>query len=311
MPVQRDAPPLFNQPPVETPKVWVAEPKSDPSPIPASLAKVEHAPLAEIHAPLDMGDFLRTAISSGRPMSEFKEALDLAERMEAIRRESLFNAAFVAFKRECPPIVRRTTDEYITVTRKGVSRKRTYASIHDVAAVVDAPLHRNGLTYDWTDAELTKDGCIVRRFILRHVAGHSRPPCASPPIPIEGGEAYKAIDAGRKSTSASPQQRMGVADTYAMRYSMISGLGLTSCDEDDESVMAYAAKDEATITERQQESIANRIIAIDDERKMMKPPGQPFDRKRFLDHFKVATFAQIPASRFDAAWDLIAPKGKP
>ena len=265
------------------------------------LKRIEE-PLAERpQAPLDLAIIVQSAINSGRPMSELKEALDLAERMEAIRRESLFNAAFTAFKRDCPPIVRRTKDEYIKVTRNGVVQARMYASIHDIASAVDGPLIKHGLLYDWADAVLTPDYCIVRRFMLRHEAGYSRG-TSSPPIPIEGGEAYKKIDAGRKATSASPQQRMGVADTYAMRYSMISGLGLTTCDEDDDGRLDAVDTKESgdIIDEAEARSIYDKLVELGPEVSW-----------RILQAQGVKKVSELRSRQIDAVWaDIKAQQGR-
>lgn len=273
------------------------------APLESDLDVMDSKALARVEprSGIDVGAVIQSAIASGRPMSEMKEALDLFERMEAIRRESLFNAAFVAFKRACPPIQRRTKDEYITVvTRDGTRKPRMYASLDDIAMTCDPHLHGNGLTYDWLDAELTPNGSIVRRFILRHEAGHSRAPVASPPIPIEGGEAYKKIDPNRKATSASPQQRLGVADTYAKRYSMTAGLGIPTCDEDDDAGGPGVVNGE-TITEAQQNTLNDLIVDVE------------ANRAKFLQYFHVAKLAEIREVDFDRAVMALnsKPKRKP
>ena len=241
---------------------------------------------------------LDNALQRGASPESLDKLMQLYERMEAIRRESLFNAAFTAFKSECPPIVRRTRDEYITVTRNGVKRARMYASLDDISATCDPYLHKHGLTYDWLDAELTAGGSIIRRFVLRHVAGHSRPPVASPPIPIEGGADYKALDAGRKGTSASPQQRIGVADTYAKRYSMTSGLGVPTCDQDDDG-------NDTASGEKITESQAANVQTLLDE----LVPGKESQAK-FRRWMGVETLAEIPANRLQEAISAIESKRK-
>jgi hypothetical protein len=212
--------------------------------------------------------------------------------MQATKREVLFNAAFTAFKKNCPPVQRLTKDEYITVTRAGVRVPRMYASLDDISITCDPHLHAAGLTYDWGDAVLTPDGSIIRRFILRHEAGHSRS-TTSPPIPIEGGAAYKAIDAARKATSASPQQRMGVADTYAKRYSMTSGLGIPTCDVDDDA--GGPGGNGATIAEEQQNTLNDLILSVGESR------GFPVDRERFLKKFNAEKLADMRVADLPSA----------
>ncbi len=234
---------------------------------------IQRGDIQKVPSTLDIGQVLNAAIEKGIPVSELKEAFDLVRDMAQVQRESQFNTAFAKFKRECPPIVRRTEDAYNTVTRNGVRMARMYASLDDISMTVDGALHNNGLSYHWSDSELTKDGCIIRRFVLTHESGFSRS-TSSPPIPIEGGEAYKAISAGRKETSASPQQRMGVADTYAKRYSMTSGLGIPTCDEDDDASSHHQREAEPTITEEQARTINDMVIACDQDNKWTSKEGR-------------------------------------
>lgn len=236
---------------------------------------------------VDIGELMREALDKGK-IEEMGAAFQLYREMEAVRREQLFNAAFTEFKKTCPPIIRRTVDEYITITRNGARRARKYASLSDITATVDGPLHDLGFSYYWGDAHLTDDGCIVREFILAHESGHRRS-TKSPPIPIEGGTAHKAIDPNRKATSASPQQRVGVADTYAMRYSMISGLGLTTCDEDDDGRMPrHAEVDAPKITEEQYQTLNDLCIACGDD---MVP--------RVLKNQKIEKLSDLIADKYE------------
>lgn len=267
------------------------------------MSVIEQKPLARVESSdIDIGAVIQSALASGRPMSDIKEAMDLYERMQAMRREQLFNAAFAKFKAACPPVVRRTEDAYNKVIRDGVQRSRKYASLDDILITVDPPLHANGLTYHWSDpnAEPLKSGFIIRHFVLTHESGHSRS-TASPPIPIEGTDAFKALSkkadgSDRKDTSASPQQRMGVADTYAKRYSMTSGLGIPTCDEDDDCA---PRKDVEYITDEQCATINDLLIQTNS------------NKPAFLKWMKVEKLSEIPVSQFDLAVKEVQKKIKP
>lgn len=266
------------------------------------IEKVNDAPLAIVQPSIEL--IIQQAVQAGRTGAELQELLDVFERMQDKKREQQFNAAFAKFKKECPPIIRKTTDEYIQVTRNGTRQARKYASLDDIASVVDGPLQSNGLTYDWGDAVLSDNGCITRKFILRHEAGHSRS-TASPPMPIEGGEAYKAIDPNRKATSASPQQRMGVADTYAMRYAMISGLGLTTCDEDSDGRGSEPLED--CVTQEQTRTLNDLMIA----RYEGDTPEVAERRKMsFLKAMGIDSLVNLSASKFDDACKALQSKVK-
>ena len=199
------------------------------------LSTVESRPLAAVS--MDIGQIIQAAIASGRPMSELKEAFDLYERMEAVRRESLFNQAFAKFKQECPPIVCRRENPQYQVTRDGVKKPRKYADLEDVSVAVDKPLHANGLYYSWTDPSVSDGGSLSLFCVLRHSCGRSEQ-AQSAPFPIEGGSDYIRYGLNSKGdtrgqTSASPQQRILVAQTYARLDSLLKVLGVVTNYGDD------------------------------------------------------------------------------
>ncbi len=239
-------------------------------------------------------ELVRLAMAEGVDVGKLERLI--AMRDADLDRLSIasFNEAFAAFKADCPKIVRRTEDEYITVTRNGQRRKRMYATLEDIAHVVDPALSACGLTYDWEDAVVSATGSLTRRCVIRHRDGHSRG-TTSAPIPIEGSEAYKAMTT-RKETSASPQQRIGVADTYARRYSLVAALGLTTVDEDTDG--RSDAPDE-TITEQQAAKLLDWLRDTNS------------DTAKFLDWAGVKELADMPASRFDAAMQMLKRKAKP
>jgi hypothetical protein len=241
---------------------------------------------------------LSQAVQAGRTGAELQSLLDVFERMQAKKSEQAFNAAFAQFKATCPKVVRRTEDanpRMARVDRNGVRRQRTYASLEDIAAVVDGPLSANGLTYSWTSALVTPDGLLTREFVVRHIGGHSSIPVASPPIPIEGGVAYTAISGGRGDTSASPAQRYGIADTYAMRLSMKAGLGLTTIDESD---LDGGELGGPTITEEQ----AGHLD------KLLAETGS--NSTAFMKFAKVTRLLDIPAARYNELVQAIESKRK-
>lgn len=259
------------------------------------LAKTEGGQLAQVQPTIL--EIVARAVQDGRPASELTDLLQFAREVRKDEAERAFNTAFARFKAQCPAIVRNTTDanpNMKRVNRAGVSVQRKYASIYDISSVVDKHLTDNGLSYDWADAEISPTGLLTRKFNLRHAEGHSRSTC-SPPIPIEGTEAFAAMSGGRKDSSASPQQRYGIADTYAMRYSMIAGLGLTTCDEDTDGA---AIGNVETISESDVLSLNDALIQVH------------ADLPAFLTIFRIEKLADLPAKRLDEAWAKIEAKRK-
>ena len=211
---------------------------------------------------------IQQAIGSDKLDVETLERLQqMYEREEARRAEAAFHDAFAKFKAECPPVIKRTTDHYNKrVNREGVTVSRKYATLEDISAVVDPVLAKHGFSYKWNDPRISDDGVITITFKLSHRLGHSES-TLSPPIPVEGGKAYEAISANRKPTSASPQQRMGVATTYAQRYSIVAGLGLTTVDDDyDGQPIGGTEQQGDTITEDQEHDLTDLCIQLADLR---------------------------------------------
>ena len=236
---------------------------------------------------------LREAVTNKVPIDVIERLSALYDQSIRRKAESAFNRAFAEFKRTCPPIVRRTEDEYIHVTRNGIKRKRRYATLEDIAVVVDPVLSACGLTYTWGDSEVDGGGCIVERFVLRHTDGHTAPSVASQPIPIEGTDAYKTTSGGRKDTSSSPPQRCGTASTFARRYSMIKGLGLTTVDEDTDG---RSPEPQETITEQQ-------VVTL---REWLRDTSS--DEGKFLAWAGVEKLADFPESRYRAAMQMLKRK---
>lgn len=247
---------------------------------------------------------IASAVQSGRPASELTELLAFARELDKDKARKAFNVAFAAFKAECPAIVRKTSDgnpKMSRVNADGVRVPRKYASLDDISSVIDPVLSKYGLSYSWSDATVTPEGLLTRAFILRHVEGHEKP-TSSPPMPIEGTAAYAALCKDRGDSSASPQQRMGIADSYAMRYSMIAGLGLTTCDDDEDGARIGSEKTAGpTVTDAQAQQINDLLLDLADFRGI----AQDQQIAAFKSGYKIGTISELPAAMFDTATKTI------
>lgn len=211
------------------------------------------------------------AVQSGRSTDELSALFALYERSEDRKAKAAFNKAVAAFKAERPPIVRRSENSQFKVNRNGMMVNRRYAALEDIEKAIGPTLAKYGLSYGWGDAKV-EGGMLTIPCIVTHEAGHSTS-ALSMPVAIES------------KAGASDQQKMGIAQTYAMRYSLKAALGLTDVDEDD-------TDDETggeVITENQ---AANLMAALDEFGR---------DKAKFLAMFKVPTFDTIPATRYSEA----------
>jgi hypothetical protein len=238
------------------------------------------APLATVQPTIEM--LLGAALAAGRSAAEVKELRELHRDMKADRALEAFNRAFVQFKKECPPIPRtRKTDQYTRVTADGRRVQGDFADLETIAKVVNPVLLRHGLSYRWTDTKLI-DGLMVVTCRLAHEDGHSED-SPSPPFPVG-----KPIVSKAGNQVQSVQQVSASTSTYARRYSLISALGLTTVDEDDDG-LGENGEPAGSITEEQAKTIQDLIIQSE------------ADRVRFLKLFGVQQVSEIPGNRFEEA----------
>ena len=170
---------------------------------------------------------------------------------------------------------------------------RKYASLDDTSSVIDPVLSKYGLSYSWSDRPCTRG--LADAALSCGVEDTEA--TSSPPMPIEGTAAY-APCAKIAGIQASPQQRMGIADSYTMRYSMIAGLGLTTCDEDEDGARIGSDKTRGpTITEAQAQTLNNLLIELADGR------GVTHQQQiaAFKNGYRVDLISALPAAKFNEA----------
>lgn len=218
-----------------------------------------------------MPRLMELAVQKGLEGVEILERLvGLNERMMDRAAAAAFAEAMAAFKRDCPPVVRRTENAQFSVTHNGMKSVRKYASLEDIEATIRPHLGTSGLAYRWSDT--TIDGGSLRMScVVSHVGGHSISSSATVPIDSKAG--------------CSDQQKMGTAMTYAQRYSLIAALGLTSCDEDNDGNEAPA------------EVITPNQVDVLEALLEKRPQGA---KGRMLLMLNVDRMEQVPASRFEA-----------
>lgn len=224
------------------------------------------------------------AMQTGRTVEELRELFALSERMGAAKAKSQWNAAFAGFKAECPPIERKTENPQFKVLRNGVMVARKFASLPDIEAVVGKVLAKHGLSYRWGDMKV-EGSHLTMPCIVAHAGGHSES-STSMPVPVES------------KAGSSDQQKYGAAQTYAMRYSLISALGLTSCDEDSDG-----DSNPEKITDHEAANLSAALDAVGGDKAMFL---------QFLQGMApgIVTMADLPKSRLAAAHAAIEQKRK-
>ncbi len=237
------------------------------------------APLATV-AP-DPVAFLQAALQSERSPEELQQLHELYQSVQADHARAAFNRAFVKFKRGCPPIPRtRRTTQYKRVTDDGRTVDGSYADLEGIEKVVGPVLLDCGLSYRWIDTKVV-DGDMVVVCRLAHVDGHYED-SPSPPFPM-----------GQVNAGQSKPQASASVSTFARRYSLVSGLGLTTVDEDDDG-RGENSEPAETITEEQARELNDMLI----EATRTKGECEAWT-DRMLKRAGVSKLAEVPVTFHD------------
>ncbi|MHC4407293.1 MAG: ERF family protein [Planctomycetota bacterium] len=247
-----------------------------------AIETTEAAPLATVQ-PVTIDALLGAALVEGRSADELNQLHELYRTRKADLAREAFNQAFVQFKKDCPPIPRSIrTEQYKRVTTDGREVPGSYADLEGIEAAIGETLLACGLSYRWIDTQIV-DGEMVVTCRLAHVDGYYED-SPSPPFSVARGQAGQ-----------SPQQVSASVSTYARRYSLISALGLTTVDPDDDG-RGKNAEPVETITEEQANGLNDLIIqACDGKREAVEA-----SKARLYAKYSIDALGGVPANDFDA-----------
>jgi hypothetical protein len=224
---------------------------------------------------VDPMELIRFAIESKTPASELKELVALATQIEERNAAREFNQALKDFQRDCPPLKKNRTSKI--TTKGGGSFSYSYAELDVMESHIKPHLEKHGFSYTF-DTDVDDKGIMLTNVCtLLHENGHSRQSRFKLPI--------------ANDSAASPQQKVGIADTYAKRRALAAVLGLNITDKEapDEDV------DEGDpITEQQAIALLELVAQAAKGRK---------DEKEFLgkvlESYGVDALDELPASKLD------------
>lgn len=240
-----------------------------------------------------IGMILQAAVQSGQ-VDALEKLAAIYERELARRAAMAFNAAMTQFKTHCPAILKVKTASFST--KSGGSASYNFAPLEEITKVVDPVLNRFGLSYHWTSRR--DDRQIVVTCTVSHVDGHSR-------------SADFACELGGSPLMSAPQVAASTV-TFARRYSLVLGLGLTT-DEDDDARRPEAlpqpdadpsAPKVATRAERAVPPDPNRVTAGDlnallaqYRERTDKPDASPAEMAKWAAGVTGADAAQLTVPR--------------
>lgn len=163
-------------------------------------------------------NLIELAVSKGADVSQLEKLMDLYERWNKEQARKLFIKAMSEFQAECPR-VKRTKDG--AKTNSGITAYK-YPPLEEIAETIQPFIGKYGFSYTFTTPEISKEGVQVELKIA-HIGGHV--------------EITKTFMPWIERTGVmSPPQVVGATSTYAKRYALVDGFGITSADEDTDAI---------------------------------------------------------------------------
>jgi len=186
---------------------------------------------------LDPQALIQQAISSNAGIETLERLFALAKDVRAEQAREAWNVAISEFQRTCPKIIK---DESAKIaTKSGGGYTYNYAALDGIMNVILPKMGPLGLSVSWRNR--IEAGKVIANCRVSHDLGHFE----------ESGEVAMPVDEA-SSFGASPPQRVGIAMTYAKRYSLLSIIGLAP--EDDPDAQATGGEGGKTVSMPQRRS---------------------------------------------------------
>lgn len=166
--------------------------------------------------------FISQAISANVPMETLEKLFTLREKVKAEKAKEAYVAAMSDFQSQCP-VIKKTKK----VLNKDGTIRYQYAPLESIVEQIKTPLKSNGFSYRWETKN--ENGKIKAICTVTHILGHSENSDFEVPIDTEG--------------YMTAPQKYASALTFAKRYSLCNALGISTGDEDDDSLSTGKEKD--------------------------------------------------------------------
>jgi hypothetical protein len=199
-----------------------------------------------------------------------EKLMGLQERWERNQNRKAFDNALAEAKKELPIIVKDNQVSFGTTNYK-------YEDLASISKAIDSILAKHGLSYRFRSKG--EPGTIIVTCILSHRDGHSEENSLPGPVDTSGGK--NAI------------QGIGSSCTYLSRYTLKMSLGLAASKDDDANSINLDK-----ITDQQFED----LISLADE--------VGADKIKFAKYMKIASLADLPASKINEAVAALESKRK-
>lgn len=186
-------------------------------------------------------DLVQRAVTSGADVVVLEKLMALQERYEHNKARKAFDEAISAFKLDAPQIVK---DQLVDFTTNRGRTRYKHADLAAIAAAIDKPLAKVGLSYRWRTLSTSPTEVTVI-CIVSHRDGYSE----------ENSLSSGPETSGNKNNI----QALGSACTYLERYTLMAALGLTASEDDDGQAAGSIEEPSsgATYVERWQKILAD------------------------------------------------------
>lgn len=166
---------------------------------------------------LDPQALISKAIEAGSGIDTMERLVALAKDVREVQAREAWYSAMAEFQQTCPSI-KKTATAKIT-TRVGPSYTYRYAPLDEIMGVIQPVMGPLGLSVSWRSR--VEPAQVVVSCRVSHTLGHHE----------ESGDIAMPVVQG--DGGANPAQRVGIAATYAKRYSLLGIIGMAPEDDDD------------------------------------------------------------------------------
>ena len=165
---------------------------------------------------LDPQALIQQAISNGAGVDTLERLFALAVEVRATQARELWYRAMAEFQRTCPPIKKTREGQY-----------GMYAPLDEILSTIQPVMGPLGLSLSWRTR--IENNTVIANARVSHEAGHLEESGElAMPIPPAGQRNQAGEEKG-----ANAMQRVGIARTYACRYSVLTIIGKTGEDDTD------------------------------------------------------------------------------
>ena len=163
---------------------------------------------------LDVQALIAQAIESKSGIETLERLVALALDVKAEQAREAWYASMAEFQRRCPPIKK-------TKRVNAGPYSYSYAPLDEILTTIQPVMGEVGLSVSWKTTEIGEKVSVA--CIIAHELGHTQ----------ESGAFIIPISSAQEQRGPNAAQRVGIAISYAKRYSLLGIIGLAPEDDDD------------------------------------------------------------------------------